>query len=257
MFQGSVLVGVVIFIGWWGQGQLSIVTPLAVLRTTIDQGNFGFLLYDPFSLVIWSFTILGLFLWGRGYFCGWLCPFGAFQEVANWLGKALGLRQIHINDTWDSRLKYLKYIILLGLVAVTIIAPQHIDTAAEVEPFKTAITVYFVREFHYVAYAVFWLLLSMVLFKGFCRYICPLGAFLALGSLVRRREWIDRRVECGSPCQLCKVKCNYNAIKKSGEVVYSECFQYLDCVTIYERPDQCVPLILANKHKSRNMDSAS
>ncbi|WP_411889158.1 4Fe-4S binding protein [Yoonia sp. SDW83-1] len=235
------------FIGWWGQGQLSIATPLAVIRTAAEGGSFAFLLYDPFSLLIWAVTIFGFVLWGRGLFCGWLCPFGALQEFTHHIGRTLRLPQIEPSDAWDDRLKWVKYIVLAGLVALIFTAPARLDKAIEVEPFKTAITTFFIREWYYVAYAVGLLLLSMVLFKGFCRYICPLGAVMAIGGLVRGRDWIARRVECGSPCQLCKVKCDYNAIKKTGEIQYSECFQCLDCVTIHDSADQCVPLILAAK----------
>ncbi|RLJ58883.1 transcriptional regulator of nitric oxide reductase [Litoreibacter meonggei] len=236
-----------IFIGWWGQGQLSIATPMAVLRTLKDGGSFSFLLYDPFSLAIWAVTILGFALWGRGLFCGWLCPFGAMQEFAHHLGRLLRLPQIEPSVRWDHRLKWLKYLVLAGLVAIIFTAPARLDKAIEVEPFKTAITTFFIREWYYVAYAVGLLVLSMVLFKGFCRYLCPLGAVMAIGGLVRGREWIARRAECGSPCQLCRVKCNYGAIKKTGEIEYSECFQCLDCVTIHDDETQCVPLILAAK----------
>ena len=235
------------FIGWWGQGQLSIATPLAVARTALEGGSYAFLLYDPFSLVIWGVSILGFVLWGRGLFCGWLCPFGALQEFANHLGRLLRLPQIEPNAFWDAQLKNLKYLVLAGMVALVFTAPAALDTAIEVEPFKTAITTFFVREWYYVAYAVGLLVLSMVLFKGFCRYLCPLGAVMAIGGLVRGRDWIARRAECGSPCQLCKVKCSYGAIKKTGEIQYSECFQCLDCVTIHDDARQCVPLILAAK----------
>lgn len=247
----SILALVIAFVGFWGQGQLSIVTPLAMIQTGIAGGSYAFLLYDPFSLAIWGAAIFGLLLWGRGLFCGWLCPFGALQEFAAKLGRILRIRQIEPSPTWDKRLKGLKYVVLAGLVGVAVFAPSHVDKAAEVEPFKTAITTFFLREWYYVAYAVFWLLLSMVLFKGFCRYVCPLGALLAIGGLVRRRDWIARRVECGSPCQLCKVKCAYGAIEKSGKVNYSECFQCLDCVTIHESTTQCVPLILAEKRRAK------
>ena len=233
------------FVGWWGQGQLSIVTPLAVLRTALDGGSFAFLLYDPFGLLVWAAAILGFVLWGRGLFCGWLCPFGALQEFAAHLGRLLRLPQIEPTPVWDRRLKGLKYLVLAGLVGVVFVAPAQIDKAVEVEPFKTAITTFFVREWYYVAYAGGLLILSMVLFKGFCRYLCPLGAVMALGGLLRGRDWIARRAECGSPCQLCKVRCRYGAIEKSGKIGYSECFQCLDCVTIHDDPKQCVPLILA------------
>lgn len=247
----SFLAAMTVFIGWYGQGQLSIVTALATLRTVLDGGSFAYLLYDPFSLLIWLVAILSFVLWGRGLFCGWLCPFGALQEFADVIARTLKLPEIVPSSAWDARLKYLKYVLLGGMVAAVLAVPSSIDKVAEIEPFKTAITVYFVREWYYVAYAAFWLLASMVLFKGFCRYVCPLGAVMAIGGLFRGRDWIARREECGSPCQLCKVKCRYGSIKKTGEVVYSECFQCLDCVTIHDDPAQCVPLILAARSSQR------
>lgn len=243
----AILAVVTGFIGWWGQGQLSIVTVIGTLRAAVEGGSFAFLLYDPFSLLIWAVAIAGFVAWGRGLFCGWLCPFGALQEFAHHLGRLLRVPQIDVPAAWDKRLKYLKYVVLAGLIAIAFIAPDQADKAAEVEPFKTAITTFFVREWYYVAYAVFWLVLGMVMFKGFCRYVCPLGAVMAIGGLLRGRDWIARREECGSPCQLCRVKCQYGAIKRTGEIQYSECFQCLDCVTIHDDPKQCVPLILKER----------
>ena len=249
----TILAFVLGFIGWWGQGQLSIGTPLAVGRTALEGGSFSFLLYDPFSLAIWAVSILGFVLWGRGLFCGWLCPFGALQEFAHHIGRFLRLPQIEPSAEWDDRLKWIKYIVLGAMVLMLFTAPARLDKAIEVEPFKTAITTFFIREWYYVAYAVGLLLLSMVLFKGFCRYVCPLGAVMAIGGLLRGRKWIDRRDECGAPCQLCKVKCSYGAIKKTGEIQYSECFGCLDCVTIHDDAAQCVPLILAAKRRKQKL----
>ncbi|WP_027245493.1 4Fe-4S binding protein [Leisingera daeponensis] len=245
----TVLAAVTLFIGWWGQGQLSIVTVLGVLRAAAEGGSFAILAYDPFSLLIWGVAILGLVLWGRALFCGWLCPFGALQEFAHHLGRKLGLPQTGLPPAWDGRLRYLKYGVLAGLVSLVFLAPAHVDTAAEVEPFKTAITTYFLREWYFTAYAVFWLAAGLVLFKPFCRYLCPLGAAMAAGGLLRRRDWIDRRGACGSPCQLCRVKCAYGAIKPSGAVRYDECFGCLDCVSIHDDPARCVPLILSARKK--------
>ena len=249
----AVLAIVTGFVGWWGQGQLSIVTVLGVIRTAWEGGSFAFLLYDPFSLAIWAAAILGFVLWGRGLFCGWLCPFGALQEFAHHLGRRLRLPRIEPSARWDARLKWLKYVFLAGLVALVFVAPAQIDTAAEVEPFKTAITTFFMREWYYVAYALFWLALGMVLFKGFCRYVCPLGAVMAIGGLLRGRDWIARRSDCGAPCQLCRVKCNYGAIEATGEIRYNECFQCLDCVKIHDDPSQCVPLVLSSRGRGRRL----
>ncbi len=251
----TILVFVTLFIGWWGQGQLSVVTVLGVIRTATEGGSFAFLAYDPFSLLIWAFAILGFVFWGRGYFCGWLCPFGALQEFAHHLGRRLGLKQVEPSARWDKRLKAIKYVVLAGLIALVFLAPDQVDKAAEIEPFKTAITTFFVREWYYVAYAVFWLVAGMTLYKGFCRYVCPLGAVMAIGGLIRGRDWIARRENCGSPCQLCRVKCNYGAIAKSGKISYDECFGCLDCVSIHDDPARCVPLVLATR-QTRHLEVA-
>ncbi|MCU9839755.1 4Fe-4S binding protein [Ruegeria sp. WL0004] len=247
----GVLAFVLGFIGWWGQGQLSIVTPLATLHTITTGGSLTFLAYDPFSLVIWLAALLGFFLWGRGLFCGWLCPFGAFQEFAHHLGRRLGLRQWNLPDQWDKRMKWLKHAMLLGLVLVAVLAPDQIDTAVEIEPFKTAITSYFLREWTYTAYAVSLVLIGMISFKSFCRYLCPLGALMAIAGLLRLRNWIPRRPECGSPCQLCRVRCQYGAIRPSGKIDFDECFQCLDCVTIHDTTKLCVPLVLKARGNTR------
>ncbi|MEL6998280.1 MAG: 4Fe-4S binding protein [Pseudomonadota bacterium] len=244
------LAAMVVFVGWWGQGQLSIVTVTGVLRTALDGGSFAFLLYDPFSLVIWGVALAALVVWGRGLFCGWLCPYGALQELSHALGRALRLPEIRVRDDWDRRLKWVKYGVLGALIGAAVLAPAANDALAEVEPFKTAITTGFDREWGYVLYAAFWLVLGLVVFKAFCRYLCPLGAFLAIGGLVRRWDWIPRRAECGTPCQLCKVRCSYNAIERDGRIRYDECFQCLDCVTIHEDTRTCVPLVLAAKRRT-------
>lgn len=246
----GILVFVTVYIGWWAQAQLSIVTPLAVLRTALDGGSFAYLLYDPVSLLVWAFALFGFVLWGRGLFCGWLCPFGALQEFAHKIGRLLHLPRLEVTLLWDRRLKALKYLLLAGLVGTVFLAPEHIDTAVEIEPFKTAITTFFLRDAIFVTYALFWLALGLFTFKGFCRYVCPLGALMAIGGLLRGRDWIARRKECGSPCQLCRVKCAYGAIKANGQITYSECFQCLDCVTIHNDATRCVPLVLAAKGRS-------
>ena len=239
------------FIGFWGQGQLSIVTPLAVLRGLIQGGWLAVLLYDPFSLVIWVVALAGLVLWGRGLFCGWLCPYGAMQEFAHHAGRRLGLPEWRPAPSLGRALLWTGPLALAGLALTAILAPAHVETVAEIEPFKTAITTHFLRPWPYVLWAGGWLVLSMVWFKGFCRSVCPLGALLRIGDALRLRRWIPRRAECGSPCQLCRVRCRYDAIAATGQVRYSECFQCLDCVTIHDDPRRCVPLILAARSKVR------
>ena len=256
-FRIGFLVFTLVFIGWYAQAQLSIVTVVAAVRAAVMSHDFGFLLYDPPSLVIWAFALGALVVWGRGTFCGWLCPFGALQELAAWLARPLKIRQRQVPPTADRWLRRLKYLVLAGIVAAAASASPLVDAFAEVEPFKTSITLFFVRSWPFVAYAAGLIVLNLFVYKAFCRYLCPLGALFAIGGRLRLLDWIPRRAECGSPCQLCKVRCRYGAIDPAGKVDYAECFQCMDCVTIIRDPAQCVPQILAAKRPKVKLTVAS
>ncbi len=239
------------FVGWTAQAQLSIVTLVGMVRALIHTGDFGFLLYDPPSLLIWGFVLVTLVVWGRGTFCGWLCPFGALQEFFAFLAKPLRIRQITVPPRLDRALRQVKYLVLAAILLAAALGSPLADTVSEVEPFKTAITLSFVRSWPFVLYAVGLLVLNLFVYKGFCRYLCPLGASLALAGRLRLLDWIPRRTECGSPCQLCKVRCRYGAIEPSGRIDYPECFQCMDCVTIIHDPAQCVPQVVARRRGRR------
>ncbi len=112
----GVLLLMTVFIGWYGQGQLSVVTVLGTLRALLQSQNLSFLLFDPFSLVIWGFVLLSFVYWGRGFFCGWLCPYGAMQEFTGYLAQRLGITQLRIRYSTDRWLRKIKYLILAALV---------------------------------------------------------------------------------------------------------------------------------------------
>lgn len=235
------------FIGYHAQAQLSIVNLTGVLQALREGRGLGFLLFDPLSLVLWGFVLVSLLPWGRGTFCGWLCPFGAMQELLGQLGKALRLPQVALRRRADRWLKRLKYVVLAIIAAAALLQPALADRLVEVEPFKTAVTLGFVRAWPYVGWALGLLALGMVVYKFFCRYLCPLGAALALLGRVRMFDWIARRAECGTPCQTCRHRCGYGAIAPNGKVQYDECFQCLDCVVIHESDTLCAPRILERK----------
>jgi transcriptional regulator of nitric oxide reductase len=250
-FRLAFLAFTLAFLGWYAQAQLSIVTVIGLARAAVSTRDLSFLLYDPPSLLIWAFALASLIVWGRGTFCGWLCPFGALQEFVALLAKPLRIRQVAVPLWLDRALRQLKYGLLAGLVVAAATGSPLADSLAEVEPFKTSITLFFVRAWPFVAYAVGLLVLNLFVYKAFCRYLCPLGASLALLGRLRMLDWIPRRVECGSPCQLCKVRCRYGAIRPDGRIDYPECFQCMDCVTIIHDPTQCVPDVVAAKRRRR------
>ena len=237
------------FIGWFAQGQLSIVNITASLEALTTGNDLSFLLADPMTVILWIFVGFTLLIWGRGTFCGWLCPFGAFQELVSLIARRIGHRPRRLRGSWDRALKGIKYLVLSAVIATIWITPTSTEIAVEIEPFKTAISLYFARDWPYVAWSIGLLTLSIFVYRGYCRYICPLGAALAVWNPLRRWGWIARRDACGSPCQTCRHRCEYQSIAPSGKVSYSECFQCLDCVAIYNDNTQCLPLIQERKRR--------
>lgn len=246
-FRRGYLLFTIGFIGYFAQGQLSIVNVTGVIQALLAGRSLAFLMYDPMTVLLWGFVVVSLLLWGRGTFCGWLCPFGALQELTGKLGQLLRFPQLMIRTHTDARLKLIKYGLLVTIAASAMFAPALTDLLVELEPFKTAITLNFVRSWPFVAYAAGLLVLSMFSYKFFCRYLCPFGASLALLGRFRIFDWIPRRKECGAPCQTCRHRCDYEAIKATGEISYDECFQCLDCVVIYQSDSKCAPLMLEVK----------
>lgn len=244
------------FIGWYAQGQLSIVNITALIQAMIAGRNLNFFLYDPMTVSLWAFIAVTFFVWGRGTFCGWLCPFGALQELVNKVVTPLRLPQLRISDRTDARLKKLKYGVLAVILVSACISVPWTDRLVEVEPFKTSITLMFVRAWPFVAWAGALLVLSAFVYKGYCRYLCPLGAGMAIFGRLRRFDWIARRSECGKPCQRCHNDCAYKSIQKSGDINYNECFQCLDCVAIVQNEQLCVPLIAKNRKSGRQIPIA-
>jgi NosR/NirI family transcriptional regulator, nitrous oxide reductase regulator len=247
VFRVVYLVFTLGFVGWWAQGQLTIVN-LTSLGGALLEGRSGeFLMSDPMAIILWAFVGISLFVWGRGTFCGWLCPFGALQELLSLITRKLGLKPQQFHRKVDGALKWFKYFVLAAIVAAVLLNSPWLDTFVEIEPFKTSISMGFQREWPYVAWAVACLGLSLFVFRGYCRYICPLGAALAVMGHLRLWKWIPRRTECGTPCQTCRHGCGYQAIKPQGTIDYAECFQCLDCVSDYQDDQRCLPLIRDRK----------
>ena len=241
----------IFFIGWYSLAQLSVVNVLTFSHAIVHDFQWESFLIDPMMFILWAFVAVTLLLWGRGVYCGWLCPFGALQELTQQIARKLGVRQFEFPEMVHERLWAVKYIILLALFGVSLQSLAQAERLAEIEPFKTAITMRFQREWGYVLFAGGLILISAFNRKFFCKYMCPLGAALTIPGKFRIFDWLRRHRECGRPCQICAVECEVQAIRKNGEINANECHYCLDCQVTYWNNHKCPPMVDRRKRRER------
>lgn len=237
----------VLFIGVVAHGQLSVVNVLTFTHSLLGDFSWQSYLIDPVMFILWGFVAFTILLWGRGVYCGWLCPFGALQKLAFQAARYFRLPQWELPPVVHERLWALKYVLLIGLFGVSLHSLVLAQRLAEVEPFKTAFGLHFVRDWPFVVYAAGLLVLALFIPKPFCRYLCPLGAALTFPGRFRIFDWLRRRKECGRPCQICAIECEVGAIKPTGEIIDTECHHCLDCQVTYWNDRRCPPLVARRK----------
>jgi NosR/NirI family nitrous oxide reductase transcriptional regulator len=239
-----------VWLGWYAGAQLTVVNVLSDIHALATDFRWEFVLVDPLIAILSVFTLAGLFLWGRAIFCGWLCPFGALQELVSMAARRFRVRQIRIPIALHERLIAVKYVLFLGLVAASFYSWDLAMSGAEVEPFKAAIILRFMTEWPMVVYALALIAASVFVERFYCRFVCPLGGGLSIFGRVRMFNWLKRHPECGTRCRICETVCPVGAIKRSGEIDMNECFYCLDCQVTYFDDRTCPPMIARRKRRA-------
>lgn len=240
------------FAGFYLLAQPSITQVLTWFHSILFKWEWELFLTDPFIFMFWWFIIISTFFWGRGMFCGWLCPYGAMSEMSHRIAGALGLKRFQrkLPVALHDKLKWTKYAVFLGLLGVSFYSMTAAEVLAEVEPFKTTFLVgVWNRSWPFVT---FWLVLfiaGLFVERAFCKYLCPLGAALAIPSTFR--WWgLKRKEECG-PCDACSNGCDSLSIYPDGRIDQRECMLCLDCMILYYDAHSCPPLAKERKQRGR------
>jgi NosR/NirI family nitrous oxide reductase transcriptional regulator len=182
-----------------------------------------------------------------------MCPFGSLQEAIYKIAEHIGLKrfQTQLPQKWHDRLKWVKYAVFFFLLTVSMFSMGLAEKLAEVEPFKTTFLVGVLnRAWPYGLFVAAILGVSIFIERPYCKYICPLGASLAMPSTFR---WfgLKRKQDCNS-CKACAVGCGAQAIDADGRIDHRECLHCLDCMILYTDVKGCPPL--ARERKRREKD---
>ncbi|MDO5667835.1 MAG: 4Fe-4S binding protein [Alcaligenaceae bacterium] len=250
-FRTGFLLFSLFYIGWYANAQLSVVNVLTFTTSLRTEFSWEYFLMDPIVFILWCATAISMIFWNRGAFCGWLCPFGSLQELLNKAAKKLGIKQIKVPYAIHHRAAAIKYVIFIALFGFSLYDLAFAEKMAEVEPFKTAIILKFLRSWPFVTFAVLLLVAGLFIERFYCRYLCALGAGLAIPSRLRIFDWLRRYKMCGDPCQRCAVECPVDAITPEGPIEPNECIQCLHCQMLYLHEKKCPELIQRSAKRRR------
>ncbi|MDT8345752.1 MAG: 4Fe-4S binding protein [Thermohalobaculum sp.] len=248
-FRMGFLSVTLVYLGWYANAQLSVVNLMALAGALREGFTWDAFLLDPLVFILWCSVAAALIFWGRGAYCGWLCPFGALQELTNRIARAFKVPQIELPWGLHERLWPIKYMIFLGLFGLSLASIPLAEQYAEVEPFKTAIILKFQRAWPFVLFVVVLLAIGLFVERFYCRYLCPLGAALAIPARMRMFDWLKRYHECGHPCQTCRIECPVQAIHPTGEINPNECVTCLHCQVLYQSEAKCPVVIRQLKRR--------
>jgi polyferredoxin len=219
------LVAAVLYLGFYKSQLISIVNVFGLMG-----GNLPIFRYNMAWYLLAVVTVVSTVLWGRVY-CGRICAFGAFTQLVDAIVPARW--QVKIPRAIERRASWIKYGILTSVIAYFLITSDPL-IYPYVEPFwmfglhlRTPILLTMLGTL---------LLMTVFVRNAYCRFLCPLGAFLGIVSnltVFRIKRWS----EC-STCRICEKTCEWGAIR-GPKIVMTECVRCDDCERLYADTKKC------------------
>ncbi len=212
----------------WEAPLASMACPIGILEHAAIEHSLTLLIY------LVGFISIVSMIFGRAA-CGWACPIGFLQDILG--GKKVKNEK---RAKLDKKLRYLKYIILLliapvsyirGTMAYTNICPVGGLTATIphliLDPHGYTFGTYFIPKMLFVGGFI---ALIVLLSRGWCRHLCPVGAMMApfnKVSLLQLRVDMDKCIHCGK----CEAICPMD-IKMPEDNKSLECIRCGKCVSV-------------------------
>lgn len=148
--------------------------------TSLISGNMPAFPERPFWYVL-TLGVLGItLLWGRNFYCSWLCPFGGLQEG---IYKALNFMKFNVPPQITALTQKIRWGLIWIAVMVAVIFNN--PSIASYEPFAVS--------FGGSGNLGQWLILCLVLvtsimiYRVWCRFICTVGAILDFIATLKRK----------------------------------------------------------------------
>lgn len=212
--------------------------PVGALQAVIGTVKYDFSFY-----IVGLMSLFGV-IFGR-FICGWLCPFGLIQDLLH----KIPSKKIKVNEKVNNVLKYLKYVILALFVILLpmflvnefgISPPYFCEYICPAGTLEGGIPLVLINKSlrgslgHLFEWKIIVLssivIASIFIYRTFCRYMCPLGAFYALFNKVSFYKYEVDKNKCTN-CGACVHKCKIN-IEVFKNPNSAECIRCGECVKI-------------------------
>lgn len=190
---------------------------------TIMQTTLPLLILIPLTIIF-----------GR-FFCGYMCAFGTINDLLYEFSSRVLKIKFKVNKNVDKYLKLVKYFVLLfvvigvwtlGYSGLNNINPW--DAFAQLTQLPPSIP-------NITAFIVLTAILigSLLIERFFCRYLCPLGAFLSLLQAFRIVKIDKNNNGCLNGCNSCSRSCSMGIdLDKANRVDSLECIQCMNCTGV-------------------------
>jgi NosR/NirI family nitrous oxide reductase transcriptional regulator len=215
----------VAYIGFYKSTLMSIVNVFGLFG-----GNLPIFRYNLAWYLLAAITIVSTVLWGRVY-CGRICAFGALTQLMDLVVPAR--LRVNVPRVLERRASFIKFGIL-GFALTYFIVTRDPLIYPYIEPFWM-FGIYGRSAPMWIGLGL--LLVSTVFVRNlYCRFLCPLGAFLGLIShltVFRIKRWS----ECNH-CRICQKACEWGAIQ-GPQILQTECVRCDDCERLYHDTKKC------------------
>ena len=219
-------------------GGIETLLPYLVTGRTLKTTNLL-----NFTLMI---AVAGVSLVAGRAFCGWMCPLGTIQDVlVGWTRRLSGESKrprgkqskarvpLQIPSKIDQGLRYLKYLVLVAVLIAS--------TMAVFPPLRDLCPARAIFGFHWntslLAVILAGFMLTSMLVKRFsCKYLCPMGAALAIFNKVSFVH-IATNLEHCTNCRRCEAECPVDIPAIPENMRSAECVRCLECLETCAQPE--------------------
>jgi NAD-dependent dihydropyrimidine dehydrogenase PreA subunit len=202
------------------------------------------------TIVLFIVSILTALFFRRG-FCSWICPLGGMQEFLGRLGRKVMGKQLRMPPSVDKYLRYLKY----GVLVLTAVLSWK-TASMWVSPYDPWAAFGHLSEGFpslWKEFAVGFVILiitfigSFLYDRFFCKYLCPMGGFLAFISKISPFS-IQRDEDLCINCNLCTKVCPMNIdVAKVETASTLECINCQECVEVCPKEGALTNRVSFNK----------